>query len=167
MKKFLALLLATIMLLSATACNKQATDQSTNQSADQSSDVSSEQLTDEPEEKEEDEPHKTITLEPDNEYMKVSLIDISDCKLEDGYFSGTMTYVSETTQKYIDEYYDYGYRQIYFRFYNENGDLLGDAISQNNCVYDREYVWDGQVYVSFSTKYDVAEVKVYKIVCQT
>ena len=163
MRKLLAILLATIMLVSTTACNKQATDQSTSQSDNQSS-----QSEDQSEnQSEEDEPHKTITLEPDNEYMKVSSIDISNCKLEDGYFSGTMTYISETTQKYIDEYGDYGYRQIYFRFYNENGDLVGDDIDQNNCVYDREYVWQGEAYVMFSCASDVSKVEVYKIVCQT
>lgn len=167
MKKLLAILLAAIMLLSATACNKQATDQSTSQSADQSSDISSEQLTDEPEEKEEDEPHKTITFETDNEYMEITSIDTSECTWEDGQYSGWISYVITTKQKYIDEYFDdYRGRQIYFGFYTEDGELVGDSIDRSNLIYDREYTRENRAYVSISSKHNISEVKVLKFVCE-
>ena len=107
-----------------------------------------------------------ITLDPDNEYMIISNIDISSCKNEDGYFSGEITFTSKTTQKYVDEYNEYFYRQIYFGFYNENGDLVGDEIAQNNYIYSREYISEESTYVIVSSKYDIVEARVLKIVCE-
>lgn len=168
MKKLWAVLFAAIMLISLAACSKQVTDQSMNQADNQSTNQPEDKSAEQPSEdqSQEDETHKTITLEADNEYLIISAIDISDCKLENGYFTGDMTFIAQTTQKYIDEYFDYRGRQIYFGFYNENGDLVGDKIVQHNCVYDREYTWEDSTYVMVRSKYDISEVKVLKIVCE-
>ena len=84
----------------------------------------------------------------------------------DGYFSGFITFNSKTTQKYVDEYNDYFYRQIYFGFYSEDGELIGDEIAQNNYVYSREYTSEESAYVMVSSTKDVFEVKVLKIVLE-
>lgn len=164
MKKLLLILVTSIILVSTTACNNQATDLS--------SDSSSSSSINEPEyestnQSEEDVSTQTITLEADNDYMIISSIDISDCKLEDSYFKGNMTFVSKTTQKYVDEYNDYVFRQIFFEFFDENGDLIGSDVAQNNYIYEREYVWTGETYVMIRTNHNVSEVKVVKIVCST
>ncbi len=107
-----------------------------------------------------------VTLQPDNEYMIISDIDTSECEQADGYFSGFITFNSKTTQKYVDEYNDYFYRQIYFGFYSEDGELIGDEIAQNNYVYSREYTSEESAYVMVSSTKDVFEVKVLKIVLE-
>ena len=107
-----------------------------------------------------------VTLQPDNEYMIISNIDISECTQSDGYFSGFITFTSKTTQKYVDEYDDYFYRQIYFGFYNEDGELVGDEVVQNNYLYSREYTEEDSDYVLVSSKKTISEVKVLKIVIE-
>ena len=158
MKKLFLSLLSIVLLLTA-ACSSQSTGQTEVPSPSPTTAIGqpTEQLPPTPE---------SVTLEGENEYMLVDAIDISDCTLENGYFSGMMTFTSHTTQKYIDEYGDYFYRQIYFGFYNENGDLVGDEVAQDNCVYDREYVWENSTYVMISTKSPISAVKVLKIVCE-
>ena len=119
MKKLFLSLLSIVLLLTA-ACSSQSTGQTEVPSPSPTTAIGqpTEQLPPTPE---------SVTLEGENEYMIVDAIDISDCTLENGYFSGMMTFTSHTTQKYIDEYGDYFYRQIYFGFYNENGDLLNEG----------------------------------------
>ena len=164
MKKLILSLLSIVLLLT-TACSSQSTSQTTGrpefQSPSPSTDTDIDQPTDQPLPSPE-----PVTLEGESEYMIVDAIDISGCTLENGYFSGMMTFTSHTTQKYIDEYGDYFYRQIYFGFYNENGELVGDEVAQDNCVYDREYVWESSTYVMFSTNSPISSVKVLKIVCE-
>lgn len=107
-----------------------------------------------------------IVLEPDNPYVEVSNIDFSSCKYENGYFTGEMSYTSHTTQKYVDEYNDYFYRQIYFGFYDESGNLVGDEISQDNYLYSREYTYSSTDHVMVSTNGKISKVEVLKIVCK-
>lgn len=107
-----------------------------------------------------------IVLEPDNPYVEVSNIDFSSCKYENGYFTGEMCYTSHTTQKYVDEYNDYFYRQIYFGFYDESGNLVGDEISQDNYLYSREYTYSSTDHVMVATNRKIFKVEVLKIVCE-
>ncbi len=110
---------------------------------------------------------KSVTLEADNEYYTISEIDFSDCKYEDGLFSGYIKFHEHTTQKYIDEYSEYFYRRIFFGFYAENGRLVTEESAQSNCVYSREYQEDDSNYVVFTSNSPITEVKVTKIVIET
>ena len=152
MKKLLLILVASIILVPTTACNNQTTDLSSDSPSNSSINKPEYESTSQ---SEEDASPQTITLEADNDYMIISSIDISDCKLEDGYFKGKMTFVSKTTQKYVDEYNDYAFRQIFFEFFDENGDLVGSDVAQNNYIYEREYVWNGEAYVMIRTDHNI------------
>ena len=107
-----------------------------------------------------------ITLNPENEYMKVHSIDTSSCEYEDGYFSGEISFISDTTEKYVEEYDEYYYREIYFGFYNINGELVGEEVAQNNYIYSREYTTENTTNVLVSSKHEISDVKVLKIVCE-
>lgn len=111
-------------------------------------------------------PNDTVTLESDNEYVQVTAIDFSNCVYEDGYFIGNVSYIVHTTDKYVAEYDEYFYRQIYFGFYNEDGDLVGDTITQANYIYSREYTAENETYVMIASTKPITEVKVIKIVCE-
>ncbi len=163
MKKSILLVIMAILMLFSTACK----NDNENKNSESSMSETSNGYDDVTETTEKTDPqNEQITLEPDNEYMIISNIDISSCKNEEGYFSGEMTFTSKTTQKYVDEYDEYFYRQIYFGFYNEKGDLVGDEIAQNNYIYSREYISEESTYVMVSSKYDIVEAKVLKIVCE-
>lgn len=157
MKKILILTIAIFCMVSLIACDERVSSEKGQSSDNASSSV------DTPKEKDNSD---SITLEPDNEYMKISGIDISDCKMSDGYFQGTITYIAHTTQKYVDKYDDYFFRQVYFGFYNENGDLVGEEFSQDNHVYSREYTNENSVYVYVTSSKTITEVKVTKIVIE-
>lgn len=109
---------------------------------------------------------ESVTFEADNAYMQISSIDISACVYENGYFSGELSYIQKTTEQYVEAYDDYFFRQIYFGFYNEKGNLVGEEIAQNNHIYSREYTSEENTYVMVSSKNPIKEVKVTKIVCE-
>lgn len=165
MKKIICLLTAACLPLLITGCSNSGSHDTTREGSS-SSIINESSTTDELGTNSNKEEAGQLILESDNEYMVISSIDISSCEHTDGYFSGEMTYISQTTQKYVDEYDDYFYRQIYFGFYNANGDLVGEEIAQNNYTYSREYTSEESTYVMVASKEEIVEAKVLKIVCE-
>lgn len=159
MKKWIAILIVALLLV---GCSKSPLENNQNNSIvekENDHEVIEQSSSDTKDEIE------SVTFEPDNEYIKITSIDTSACKHENGYYSGNLYYVVETTQKYIDEYGDYFFREFYFGFYNEKGVLVGEEITHLNCSYDRPYVSEGRGYVLFQSQYNISEVKLLKIVC--
>lgn len=159
MKKLNVVVILLLMCFSLVACSSPKEGQTSSESTG---------LTQSSTETENESDAKTeqIVLEPDNPYVEVSDIDFSSCKYENGYFTGEISYTSHTTQKYVDEYNDYFYRQIYFGFYDESGNLVGDEIFQDNYLYSREYTYSGTDYVMVATNDEISKVEVLKIVCE-
>ena len=136
---------------------EEATEPITEKSTEEITEKTTEEITEDPSKSE-------VTLEGENEYFIISDIDTSECEYENGYYSGKVYFNSHTTQKYIDVYGEYFYREITFSFYSEDGTLVADETTWENCVYNREYTHDSYTYVMFASKKPITEIKVSKIV---
>ena len=127
-------------------------------------DTGSAEITTAPEDTENAEKSDEVTLDADNDYFIISDIDFSECTYENGYFKGYIKYNSHTTNKYVEKYDNYFFREIYFGFYNENGTLVEEESTWNNYIYAREYESDESTYVIVGSSTPIKEVKVTKIV---